>query len=154
MTLTAHSLMGATVATIIPNPLVSLPICFGLHFVVDKLPHWDTMTDKGKNQQRIFLESLLDMVVGFGLVALVFVYFLHAPNPLLILSAVFVSQLPDLMEFPYIVFNSKIPVFYDSYRFQHYVHDLWFDARMKAPWGVVTQLVVVAVFLFWAFRVI
>lgn len=148
MTLTAHSLVGATVVSLIPNPLVSLPLCLTLHFVTDKLPHWDTMTDKNKSKSLVMTESLADMCLGYLLVAVIFLFYLHSSTPIwLLVAGAFFSQLPDLLEFPYLILNWKLPIFYEDYKFQHWIHDLWFDARLKAPWGVVTQTVLVALFL-------
>lgn len=150
MTATGHALVGAAIATQITNPYLGLPLAFVSHFLGDKLPHWDPMTDKGKNQERIIKETVFDVLVGYFLVTVIFIYFFHAQNPTYIFLSSFVAQLPDWMEFPYAVFKLKIPFVYDNYRIQKWVHDVWFDARMKAPWGVVTQVVVVAIFILWA----
>lgn len=154
MTATGHALVGAAIASQVPNPLVGLPLALASHFVFDKLPHWDPMTDKNKTKRQIIEQTVLDVLVGFLLVAVIFVGVLHITNPIYIFLAAFTAQLPDWMEAPYALFRMKIPLIYDNYRVQKWVHDIGFDARMKAPWGVVTQAVVVLIFLCWAFRVI
>ena len=40
MTLTTHAIVGATVATLTPNPILGFVLGFGSHYVLDALPHW------------------------------------------------------------------------------------------------------------------
>lgn len=146
MTATAHALVGAAIAVKIANPVVALPLAFVSHFVFDMLPHWDVMTEADKtNHKAIFIKSSLDVIVGFGLVFLFFGF-----SPMIFLGA-FVSQLPDWLEVPSLL-GFKNKYFYWNYLFQHWIHDLWFNSRLKAPWGIITQLIVVVLFLFWALR--
>ncbi|MFH0912549.1 MAG: hypothetical protein V1807_02755, partial [Patescibacteria group bacterium] len=60
------------------------------------------------------------------------------------------SQLPDWLEAPHIIPRFNNPVSSFSYRFQHWIHDLGFDARQAAPWGLVAQTIITAAFLLWA----
>lgn len=150
MTASGHAVVGAAIATLIPNPLVSFPVAFLSHFVCDKIPHWDIMTNKNKTKTQILVQSTLDVLLGFTLVGLIFIYFLQASNPVIILLGAFAAQLPDWLELPYFIFGKHYPVFYENYRLQSWVHDVWFDSRLKAPWGIVTQVVVVAIFIWLA----
>jgi len=147
MTASGHAVVGAAIATLISNPVVSLPVALVSHFVCDKVPHWDVMTDKNKTKTQILFQSTLDVLLGFALVGLIFIYFLQVSNPTIVLLGAFAAQLPDWLELPYFVFGKHYPVFYENYRIQKWVHDIWFDSRLKAPWGIVTQIVVAAVFI-------
>lgn len=144
MTATGHAIIGAAIATQITNPFVALPVAFLSHFVCDKLPHWDVMTDKHKTKQLIVFESALDVLLSLFLVWLIFISALQFTNPLLLFASAFAAQLPDWLEVPYSIFKIKIPLVYNNYKIQSKIHDLWFDSRMTAPWGVITQVVVCA----------
>ena len=150
MTATGHALVGAAIGSQIGSPLIAIPIAFLSHFACDKVPHWDVMTDKNKSQNLIIFESIIDVFVSIGLVWLIFLYFLHADSPVNIFLCAFSAQLPDWMEVPYSIFKIKIPLVYDNYQIQSKIHDIWFDSRLKAPWGIVTQFVVVSAFVLWA----
>ena len=149
MTATAHALVGAAIAAKIADPAIALPVALASHFVFDKLPHWDVMTEADRgNHKAIFIKSTIDVLVGFGII---FLLFHNSPNFLLICLGAFAAQLPDWLEVPALL-GFKFRPFELNYRFQHWVHDVGFNSRLKAPWGVITQLIVVLIFLFWALR--
>ncbi len=146
MTATAHSLIGAAIVTKIPDPAISLPLAFLSHFVMDKIPHWDIMTNHPKSPKRIVIESAIDVLLGFVLSILIFGF-----NPL-ILCAAFLAQLPDWLEIPYTIFGKRFFFTDLNYKIQKWVHDFWFDSRLPAPWGIVTQVIVVILFILLSFR--
>ncbi len=148
MTATGHAIVGAAIATQISNPFVALPVAFFSHFVCDKLPHWDVMTDKKKSKSLIVIESGIDVVLSLALVWLIFISFLKFTNPALLFTSAFAAQLPDWLEVPYSIFKIKIPLVYSNYKLQSWIHDIWFDSRMRAPWGIVTQVAVCTVIIF------
>lgn len=151
MTLVAHSLIAVAIASKYSNPLVGLPLIFVSHFVVDKIPHWDVMTNKNKTHRQIAFGTFVDIFSGFILAGIFNVFFLNfSVNPLYFLAGVTLCQLPDLFEAPHRIFNIYIPGSEIDYKFQKWVHDFGFDARLKAPWGIITQVLTVAVFLFWS----
>lgn len=150
MTLTAHSLIAASIISKVSNPLLGLPLVLASHFVADKVPHWDLMTSKNKTNRQIAVETSVDIILGFTVAAL-FWFLKPGIDPVYFFLAVFLSQLPDLLEAPHIFPRFNNPITELVYNFQHYIHDLWFDARKEAPWGIVTQIAVVGGFLLWAF---
>lgn len=145
MTATGHAIVGAAIATQVTNPLLALPLAFLSHYVCDKLPHWDVMTDDKKPKKLVIIESAIDVFLSVFLVWLIFFYFLKFTDPILIFAGAFMAQLPDWFEVPYNVFKIKLPIIYNKHRIQERVHDIWFDSRMSAPWGMVPQAVVCAV---------
>ncbi len=149
MTLTAHSIIAAAIASKVTSPIIGLPLVLASHFLVDKIPHWDVMTSKNKSNRRIAVETSIDIILGFS-VAAAFWIVKPGVDPAYFFTAVLFSQLPDLLEAPYIFPKFNNPVSKGVYKFQHFIHDLWFDARMPAPWGFVTQIGVTAAFLLWA----
>lgn len=151
MTATVHGLVGASIATMIPNPVIAFPIIFLSHFLLDKIPHWDPLTNKAnKTFPRILSEIGVDYITSYLLVILFFGVFFQSQNLPYLLLAAFISQLPDTLEGPYILTKKHFPVFYQLYQVQHWFHDVWFNARLKAPWGIVTQVVVATIFLYFA----
>lgn len=150
MTATGHALVGGAIAVKVTNPWIGLPLCFISHFVFDKLPHWDPMTNKKKSKTMVFVQTVADVLLSFGLVWLIFVWFLKSSDPTYVFIGAIISQLPDWMEAPYIIFKQKLPLVYQNYQIQKWVHDVWFDSRLDAPWGIVTQVAVAVVFIFWA----
>lgn len=154
MTATAHSLIGASIASVLPNnPILSFILSFAFHFPMDKIPHWDAMTDKKfKSQKLILFEAALDLVTSFTLVWLLFIYWRNFANPTNIFLSAFAGQLPDILELPYTFFKLKLPICYQNYRFQHWIHDVGYNARLSAPWGIITQAIVVGIILYIALR--
>lgn len=149
MTLTAHSLVAAAIVSKISNPVIGLPLVLISHLILDKVPHWDVMTNKNKTHRKIAVETVLDILLGFALAG---AFWLLRPgiDPVYFFTAILVAQSPDLLEAPYIFPKFKNPVSTLVYKVQHYIHDLWFDARQGAPWGVIIQAGVVGAFLLWA----
>ncbi|MFH0804353.1 MAG: hypothetical protein V1896_02015 [Candidatus Zambryskibacteria bacterium] len=42
MTLTAHAIVGASIASVVPShPVLGFALGFGSHFLLDTIPHWD-----------------------------------------------------------------------------------------------------------------
>lgn len=141
MTATAHALIGASIAAKITNPYLGIPLAVLSHFLLDLIPHWDEGTNhKEKSLTKIRLEATLDVLLGF---ALAFLIFRNFTNPVYLFVMVIAAQLPDWLEAPAAWFNVKIPPF------------SWMDwlghnlqSRMQLPWGLVTQVVIVGIFVF------
>lgn len=149
MTATAHAIVGAAIATKFTNPAISLPLALVSHFVCDKVPHWDVMTDKGKPRGRLYRELVLDYLLSLLVVLLYIVLFKPETNPVLIFASVLVAQSPDWFEAPFLLLKLNFMGSQSFYRFQKWSHDVWFDSRLKAPWGVVTEAAVMLLFFLW-----
>ena len=66
----AHGVVGAMVATKIPDPLVSVPMILGLHYLGDWIPHWDIgtgLSDGKRRRMTAFFFELADLVAMAGL---------------------------------------------------------------------------------------
>lgn len=141
----SHALIGASIAKLIPNPYLGIPLNIGLHFLADLFPHWDFRTRK---TQRTHLNtiavSLSDAFIGYLLGYLIF-----APTvpSLYLLIMMFVSQLPDWLEAPYLIFDWDFPPFSSIKHLQSRLHH-----KLDLPWGLVGQILVVIAFIFLAFR--
>ncbi len=143
MTATAHALIGASIAARITNPIIGIPTAIISHFLADLVPHWDAGTNhKEKSATRLKIEAAADVIVGF---ALVFLIFRRAVDPAYLFTMVIAAQLPDWLEAPSWMFGVHIPPF------------SWLDwlghklqTRMQLPWGLVTQVIVVGIFVYFA----
>src|SRR3989344_1937165 len=142
MTATAHALIGASLATIIANPYLGIPIAVLSHFIADLIPQWDAGTNhRNKSMTRLKVEAALDVLLGFALVLILFRNFAQT-NPVYLFSMVIAAQLPDWLEAPSWMFNMKIPPFTYMEAIGHKI-----QTRMQLPWGLVTQIVVVGIIL-------
>lgn len=108
---TPHVIVGAAIATKITNPVLSLPLALGSHFVLDKIPHWNPHlnTEKskyGKVTKRSKKIVIIDVIssIFFGS----FIALRATPDygkVVLIFLACFLAILPDVIEGPYFFFN-------------------------------------------------
>ena len=108
---TPHVVVGAAIATAIPNPIISIPLALASHFVLDKVPHWNPhlnteLKKYGKVTQKstriVIADVALSLILGFYIASLALPDTAHATT---ILLACFVSVLPDVIEVPYFFFN-------------------------------------------------
>lgn len=151
MTATGHALIGAAIATKISNPLISLPIIFAGHLLGDKLPHWDPMTKaKDKSRQLIIVQTAIDVLISYSLVFFIFIWY-QGQDPAYMLVAAFAAQGLDWLEVPHLFSSWRPKISEASYQIQKWSHDYLFDARLAAPWGILSQAIVIAIFLLWSF---
>lgn len=110
---TPHVAVGAAIAVKVANPLISLPLAFGSHFLLDRIPHWNphtyTETQKhGKLKKSSLIVASIDtsaaLILGFtvaltkgGNLSDIFV----------IILACFLSVLPDVVKYPYFLFHNR-----------------------------------------------
>lgn len=143
MTATSHALIGASIAAVISNPVIAIPLAIISHFGADLIPHWDAGTNRRKKTiSRLRIEASFDVLLGFALAFLIFGYFV---NPLYLFVMVIAAQLPDWLEAPSSKFGFKIPPFSWVEWLGHKLQN-----RMQLPWGLVTQVVVVSLIVLYA----
>ncbi|MEX2027939.1 MAG: hypothetical protein WD988_00375 [Candidatus Curtissbacteria bacterium] len=134
MTATAHALIGASIAAAITNPYIGIPLAFFSHFLADLVPHWDAATNrKQKTLKRLKIESSIDVILGLSLG---FLIFRNIVDPSYLFWMMLVSQLPDWLLAPKLMFNINLPPFTWMAYLGHKI-----QTRMQLPWGLVTQLV-------------
>lgn len=145
MLLTPHVLVGMAMAKAIPSPFIAVPLSIVMHFLGDKVPHWDFYSNTPR-EQRLRGWRPIAVMGDFGLgivVGLVFtLYALWVKNDSALAVNTFLcgvaSVLPDALEAPYIFADIKI-------KFMGRVTDIQRKMQTQAPlpWGLLTQLVVV-----------
>lgn len=137
MTATGHAIIGTIIAVKISNPYLAIPIAIASHIAADAFPHWDTgTTAKRKTPKRFFVESLIDVVLGFVLSFLIIKLLFPQTDLLYVFVMILASQGLDWLTSPYNFFGQKKPPFSWFYKFQKS-----FDNRMQAPGGIITQVI-------------
>jgi len=153
---TPHAAVGAALVIAIPNPLISLPLAFASHFVLDVIPHWNPhihteLKKYGKLQKKtvtfITADSLTAAVLGLSLAS---VSVNGNPNTfILVLLGAFMGTLGDMLEMPYYFLN------YRGKLMSRYV--LWqksIQNHTDTIYGVLTQIIVFIAALWWIMQLI
>lgn len=108
-----HTIVGATIATKIGNPALSLPLAFLSHLVLDLVPHWNPRIYKEMNHKGQVSCRSRKIILADGLSALfagTFLALRFYPDLIrvaAILVACFLAVLPDLAEAPYFFAGSR-----------------------------------------------
>ncbi len=153
MTATAHALVSAAIAASIPNPMLSIPLAFVSHFVLDTIPHWDFGTNwRSRAKAKTGAVAILDTILGFTVA-----YFLFAGkvDSIILFLAMIAGNLPDWLEAPYYIFfanqTKQEPTshagFWEKLTYRIYKLENVFHTKAQAPLGVITQIVAVIFFL-------
>ncbi len=143
MVATTHAIVGASIAARIPNPYLAIPLAILSHFALDLTPHWDQGINwKEKSTRRRWAESIVDVLTG---IALVSVLFGSRVDPLYLYGMMFMAQLPDWLEAPYLFLGLKGAPWKYFYQVQSRLQ--WRTTKLL---GISTQLAVIAVALWWS----
>ncbi|KKU29026.1 MAG: hypothetical protein UX92_C0009G0018 [Candidatus Amesbacteria bacterium GW2011_GWA1_47_20] len=140
-----HTLIGAAIATAIPDPRISLPLALLSHFVTEYIPHWNPhLFTELKTLGHITRKTTL-IVAADATAALILGTWiaLRSPRPLIILAACFLAVLPDVLEIPYFFFGWR-PKIEEKLVLWQRSHQL----NVKPIWGIICQLAVVVVTLY------
>lgn len=146
---TPHVVLGAAIATAIPNPLVSIPLAFASHFLLDMTPHWNPhLNTEIKTYGKLTMPTLF--VIGFDLaMAAVLTGFLTyrvMPNDQMamnILLSSLAAILPDVVEGPYFLFG-----------WRNKFLDIWMKLQKRIQsdanifWGSLTQIATLIICLY------
>lgn len=141
MLLTPHSLTGATIAVLIPNPFISIPLALGSHFILDSIPHWqETLYPYNPNK---FTWIRIPIDVALGLYMVFWITQSHANIASTIWVTAIAANIPDIDSVAVI-----IPIFFKNKLFKKY----WdFHCKIQRETssylGLVPQLILSAVCL-------
>lgn len=139
-----HTVVGATIATKIPNPLISLPLAFFSHFLLDLIPHWNpslySETKKfGKptprSTQFVVLDTILSLGVGFFLASRALPDINRA---IIIVLACFVAVVADVLEGFYFFLGIRTKFLENLIEFQHR-----YQVRVPMVPGLLIQIVTI-----------
>lgn len=143
-----HTIIGATLATKIPNPLISIPLAFLSHFPLDLMPHWNpslyTETEKygkptKKSTRLVIIDTCLSLGVGFFLASRVMPDVYHAIS---IILACFAAVVLDVIEGFYFFLGVRTRFLKNLIRFQRRL-----QRRLPLVPGLIIQGVVIALAL-------
>lgn len=141
MTATSHAAIGVTIAALIPDPVIGLPVSFLSHILCDMTPHWDAGTHmKKKSTMQLTLESIIDVLLSIIVTLFMLIYIFPRLNMTYGLFSAFISQLLDWLTVPYLFLNMKFAPFSWVAAFQRKI-----NIRLDKPWGIITQVTVVFV---------
>ncbi len=142
MTATAHALIGTVIAAKIGNPALAIPIALASHVAADMIPHWDTASNrKTKSHNRLLTDTIFDGLLALTLSYSIIVLLFPLTNFYYAFLIVIFAVLPDLLHIPYTIFGIK--QFKWAYEFGKKT-----NRNLDKPWGVITQIVVVAGIIF------
>lgn len=136
MTATAHALVGGAIAASIANPAIGLPLAAASHPLLDMIPHWDFGWGwKKKSKWLLFTQSVFDL--AFGVIVTIMI-FGRVTDLTYLLFAIFLSEVWDILQMPYLLFGWK---FFPFSTFYNFGSDT--NGKAKLPWGILTQAVTV-----------
>lgn len=136
-----HAFVGITIVYLIPNPLISLPLCLLSHFIFDSYPHWNPLQIKsGKNKGKFTPASKVVIASDFFL-SLGTIFYYGFQNPLYAIGAMLAIS-PDLLFIPKVIFKKEFKLID---RFNKFIIPFHYD--LKFPYGLLTQLLVILICL-------
>jgi hypothetical protein len=148
MLLTPHTIVGVTIGTLVPDPIFSGPLSFGMHFIGDLVPHWDYSIQNadGTKNSLYPMKVMADMALGIGIgmfFTLRALWVLHDPAMAI---SIFVSGiaavLPDAITGGYL-FDSEVKGLPRlMFKIQSVIH-----SKAPLPWGLLSQILVAGVCL-------
>jgi len=133
---TPHVAVGIAIATAIPNPLISIPLAFASHFILDMTPHWNPhLNTETKKYGHLTKNTLLIIAIDLVCAMLTTIYF--GKNNMFLYLAAFSAILPDLLEAPYFLFGLKNKYLNIWIKLQKSI-----QADATLFWGLLTQILV------------
>jgi|GEM_PF-477373 len=148
MILFPHMIVGATIGCRIKNFGAIFIVAIFLHFLFDRIPHWEYSAKlKIKNASLrelsfLFLKALIDLSIGTSIIWLLLRDSVYWPY---ILFGAFISILPDGVVFMHFlirsIFNWEIPIFDKFCRFHENIH-IPVDKNYPV-WGFATQSLII-----------
>jgi hypothetical protein len=147
---TPHVFIGAAIASKIPNPLISLPLALASHFILEKVPHWNPHlnqeTEKyGRPTKKSTLITAIDSATA--LISGSLIAFQALPNTahfFTILTACFLSALPDLVEAPYFFLGWRNKIMAKWIKWQKSI-----QIDTSPALGLLTQILTILAALWW-----
>lgn len=144
-----HTIIGATIASKIPNPFISIPLAFLTHLPLDLTPHWNPSLYKEtkkhgrptrKSTQLVMIDTFLSLGVGFFLASRVMPNVYHAIS---IILACFAAVVLDVIEGFYFFLGVRSRFLENLIKFQSR-----YQTRVSVLPGLLVQGMVVALGFF------
>lgn len=148
---TPHVAVGAAIASKIPNPLISIPLAFASHFILDKVPHWNphtyTETEKyGRPKNTSIAIAFIDILIALTLgLFIAYQNISDFPQALNIILCCLASVLPDVLKYPYFLFSKMRKGL--TKKWVDFERSIQVDTTFVP--GVLTQLTTIAAAIWW-----
>lgn len=147
---TPHVIVGAAIASKIPNPLISIPLAFASHFVLDLVPHWNPhLNTEIKKYGKVTAQStmfvLVDVIASLAVGS--FFALRAAPDTghvVTIYLTCLASVMPDVIEGPYFFMGIKSKIIDKWISFQKSIQN---DTTIIP--GLAIQLVTIVACFWW-----
>jgi len=149
---TPHVVLGAAIATKIPNPYIAIPLAFASHFILERVPHWNPhlnteIKKHGKVTKQSTIIVAIDVLLSLFLGTFIAIQVLpNSPHFWTIMVASFAAVLPDVMEGPYFFLGIKSNFIIKWIKFQKILQN---DADIVL--GLSTQVVTLIATFWWIF---
>lgn len=150
---TPHVVVGAAIATKVANPLLSIPLAFASHFVLEAIPHWNPhINTEMKNHGKVSVNSKKVIALDVGL-SLISGFYIASLSPtttqaFVVLLACFAAVIPDLIEAPYYFWKSKSK--FITKKWIPFKKSLQVDTGIIP--GLITQVLVIVTCFYWIFN--
>jgi hypothetical protein len=147
---TPHVVIGAAIATKIPNPFIAIPLAFASHFILETIPHWNphlnTETEKyGQPTKKSTIITAVDSSIA--LVSGSAIALSNLPDTghvVTILACCFFAVLPDVLEGPYFFLKMRSDWVKKWIAFQKSL-----QSDTTPLLGLLTQAIVIAAGIWW-----
>ncbi|MDR0463414.1 MAG: hypothetical protein LBG64_04310 [Pseudomonadales bacterium] len=136
-----HAVSGAYIASVLPNPLLYVPLALACHYAQDFIPHWDFGTGIKKGVRSIkatFMFALIDLIIA---ALLIMIFWQQTPFDfnIHIWMGAFAGIFPDLMEAPTTFLGMKMKFL----RPLAHLHDVVHHSTTSIAWGILPQLLII-----------
>ena len=146
-----HVIVGAAIATKVVNPALAIPLAFGSHFILEKVPHWNphlyTETKKiGRPTKNSTIITIIDVLTSF--VAGTFIASRALPNTgyfLTIMASCLAASLPDIFEAPWFFLGRRDKII-EKYINWH--RSIQVNSK-SLFWGLQTQIITIIAAFWW-----
>jgi len=147
---TPHVIVGAAIATKIPNPWISIPLVFLSHLAIETVPHWNPhlnteMAKHGhvtkKSTVIVAVDATIALISGLVIANQVMPNVNHA---ITIIACCFVAALPDFVEGPYFFLNMRWNWVQKWMAFQKSI-----QTDTGVFWGLLTQVLIILASIWW-----
>ena len=149
---TPHVIVAAAIASKIPNPLISIPLAFASHFILDMTPHWNPhLTSDSKKFGGASKMSIILIIIDSttALLSGLFIAYRVLPDVFLslgIILACFISVFPDVIEAPFYFLGLKSEVMKKWIALQKSI-----QSNASPIVGSLTQIIIICAALWWIY---
>lgn len=137
---TPHLLVGGAIVTIIPNPLISLPLAFLSHFLFDYIPHWDF---KIYLRPKPLLAASIDYLLGLSIL---YITSIDSVDLAFIVFGGLLATLPDFIMASVRVLNMQFLNFWPLSILNNFHHEI--QNRVNVFWGSLLSIITILISIY------